>query len=397
MNRVLNRIVLVTSFALLAACGQKDGPATAPSGITVTPGDGQVTVSWKQDPGLDYWIFSAAGSTVTVNSATKTLWPATSPQIVNGLTNGTVYSFVMNATSSGGPAGPASPSVSATPRLAGGTWTRGTPLGTGNLNALVVGASKYVVVGSGGAIYTSTDAKTWTAAVSNVTTDLNALVFNSIGTLFIAGGVNGVILTSPDAVTWTTHSTGSAARINGVTVANSLSLYVAVGAGGAILTSADGTTWTARASGTTQDLYDVRFLNSNLVAVGAGGTVLTSADGVTWTARNAPTKADLHQSTYGLVNSAGVFVIVGNGGTVLTSTDLATWTAQTSNTTQNLYTVCFGSQFAVGGANGTVLTSTTTTSWATASVADTHDLYGILFNAATYVAVGATGTNQISQ
>lgn len=409
MNRVFNRIAMLALCAILAACGRDSGPATAPTGIVVTPGDGQVTVSWNQDSSLTYWIFSAdtTGSTTKMTLANlttfpqdKTTWPANSPQVVNGLTNGRTYSFIMNATKDGGPAGPESVSIAVTPRLAGSVWTIGAPLGTANLKGVAGGASRIVTVGTGGALYYSTDAQAWTAGTSGVNTHLNSVVFNAPGAVFMAAGDAGVILTSTDGVNWTTRNTGNSANLYGVTVANSLNIWVAVGAGGTIFTSTDSVNWVAQKSGTTQDLYDVKFLNGTLVAVGASGTLLTSGDGVSWTARTVPTPTvALRSSTFATITSTSTsyFVVAGDAGTLLTSTDLVTWTLQTTGTTQNLNSVWFGSQLIAAGAGGTLLTSATATAWAPVTTTSSADLNAVIFSSGSYIAVGAVGANQVSK
>jgi hypothetical protein len=395
---VIQLIVRAALFLLacvcIASCGGSSGqPGSAPANVHVTPGDGYATVTWDQQPGLTYWIFSAASSSITRDNyqnfpQPRTTWPATSPQIVSNLTNGTTYAFVMNATKNGSAAGPASASVSTTPRIAGAAWTVAPSAGTADLRALGVGFSKFIAVGAGGALQTSTDGTTWVAGDAKITADLNGVAVSTVG---VAVGNGGLMSSTSDGIAWAAvASTGTTSNLNAVTVA--LGLYVAVGDNGTIITSSDAITWTARTSGTTARLLAVSYLNSRLFAVGEGGTILTSTDGATWTAATSGTTATLRSAAYG-GTTVGEYVVVGDGGLILTSTDFTTWTAATSPTNQNLTGIVFGSQFVAVGAGGAALYSPDGLSWSLGSsgtVSNLNAVYrGINFG---YLAVGAAGT-----
>ena len=82
-----------------------------PTGVTASPGNGQATVTWT--PG------SANGSSVgfTISSTPGGLQCTTASTtcVVNGLTNGTSYSFTVVAHNASGSSAPSSPSVSVIP------------------------------------------------------------------------------------------------------------------------------------------------------------------------------------------------------------------------------------------------------------------------------------------
>ena len=107
--------------AFLAACGGGSGSSAPPptGGITATAGDGQVTITWVADAGVDYWLMYAATATpIDMKSPPGNhAWftGVTSPLVIPGLTNGVTYSFAMDGRISGGPGGAQTPSVSATP------------------------------------------------------------------------------------------------------------------------------------------------------------------------------------------------------------------------------------------------------------------------------------------
>ena len=89
----------------------------APTGVTATAGDGQVTISWPAVSGASsYNIYWA--TTTGVTPATGTLIAnATSPYVQTGLTNGTTYYYAVTAVNSAGESNPSS-EVSATPASA---------------------------------------------------------------------------------------------------------------------------------------------------------------------------------------------------------------------------------------------------------------------------------------
>jgi hypothetical protein len=391
--QTLRRALALTAAALLVSCGSDNtdnAPKSAPTGFSVTAGDSSVVVTWDMEPGLTYWIFSAAAPSITRDNfnqfaGARITQPATSPQLITGLVNGTTYSFLINATKSGSAAGPATTSIAAVPRLAGNTWTAGTPLGA-DLNAIGFGVAKYIAVGAGGAIFTRGTglADDWTAATSGVTAALNGV---AAGGLLVVVGDGGTLITSSDAVTWTAQTSGTTARLNSVLFAQFA--YVAVGDNGTILRSTDATTWTAVTSGTTANLYAIAVLGSRMLAAGANGTLLSSTDaGLTWT----PVTSGTTNTLRGLAATSNLYVAVGDAGTILTSTDLAAWTAATSPTTQNLLRVTFGTQLVAVGTGGTALLSTDGLTWTAANTGTTADLRGLLHGATlNYYAVGAGG------
>ena len=400
MVSLLNRSAAIVATALLVSCGSDntdDAPTSAPTGFAVTPGDTSVVVTWNEEPGLTYWIFSAAAPSITRDNysqyaSARITQQARSPQLIVGYANGTTYSFLINATRSGSAAGPATASIAVVPRLAGSVWVAGTPLGV-DLNAIGFGAGRYVTVGAGGALFTRGSGlldSTWTAGTSGVTAALNGIV---TGGTFVVVGDAGTILTSGDAVTWTAQASGTTARLNHVMFGQLV--YVAVGDNGTILRSTDGATWTAVGSGTTSNLYAVTLLGSTMLAVGANGAMLSSDDGgLTWAAVNSGTTSTLRAVAAGTSR----FVVVGDGGTILTSTDLATWTAATSPTTANLFKVTLGNQLVAVGSGGTALVSQDGLNWVATNTGTSEDLRGLVRGVTLdYITVGTGGVVLVSR
>ncbi len=404
MRRILALIAAGVAGLLVAGCGSSGSSAEPPATLTLTPGDGIVTVSWVMESGVDYWLFYANNPGISTSNWTtipgsKSVISASSPLVVGPLANGLTYSFVMNARKNGGPAGGSTPTVSATPRLAGSLpspWTAGAATGANDLRGLNW-TSSFIAVGAAGAMFSSPDGVTWTALNSGVAGNLNAVVNNGA---YVAAGDGGTILYSLDTTTWTAQTSGTVNNLyalarNGVQV-------VAVGAKGTIITSNDGKTWTAAANnaGTVNDLYGVTFAPTGIwIAVGAAGTLLTSTDGSTWKAVTSGTARDLKAVAYGTssATNAGVYAAVGAAGTLVTSTDAATWTAQPALGVNTLAAVVYGTQFIAVGAAGSIYTSTDGVNWTAQPSATAKDLNAIGHATYSYSVVGATGTNLLAK
>jgi len=321
----------------------------------------------------------------------------------------------MNATNNDSKAGPSSPVMLQTPRLAGKEWVSGTALGT-NLNGIAFNGSRLVVVGDSGTIfagdynYTSTNPRGVTAwmpptsvpAGFSATTNLSAVIFS--GQQFVALGIDGSILTSTDGLTWTL-ATGSipSASMNGIAFGSvsGTGTYVAVGNGGNIFTSTDLVTWTTALSNPSNgnDLFGVAFLNGGFVATGASGTLLTSTDGSNWTAPASHTTNALRGAAFRSAPTP-VYVVVGDAGTIVTSADGITWSSPITPPPllQPLNSVVFGSRFVAVGQGGAVVFSDDGSIWSPPTTPpDSADLARVVFTPAMYVAVGAGGANAFAK
>jgi len=431
VSHLMLRVIALASLVALVGCHrQADAPGDAPSNLQIEPGDGQVTVSWNQQPGLTYWIFFQAGSTVTAAApGVPLIFDAQSPRVVFPLANGTEYAFIMNATNQDSKAGPSTPVARKVPRLAGADWKSGTPLGSPpqNLNGVAYNPvlNRIVAVGNlapgtppiptifaGDFNYTSANppgVTAWTPATSipnGFASDLSAVTFD--GSQFIALGTDGSILKSPDGNTWTAATSVPSGGMNSIAfgIVSNAVVYVAVGNGGKIFTSADLVTWTT-VSTTGSDLHNVSFPNGTFVATGAAGTLLTSTDASTWTLQISNTPNHLRGATYGTGSAAGAsaqYVVVGDSGTIVTSTNLTNWSLITpAPLSQGLRAIRFGTRFVAVGQQGMVAYSDDAINWSLSSVPVSvpppppPDLAAVIFTPAMYLAVGASGTNAVSK
>jgi len=419
MKRFLVLILVVTASLFLASCRGKGSSAPAPTNVNVVAGETSATISWDMTPGVNYWVFRAAGADISPQSCygmpqCQMIPNAVSPLLVTGLINGTQYSFTVNGRIDGGAGGPGSPSVQATPRLAGATWTVGNAVGTYDLHG-IAHSTLFVAAGTQGTLLTSTDglgwvpqpAITWLSTPSSLP-DLNAIAY---GGTYVTVGTGGVILTSTDAVNWTQQTNVTSASLYAVT-SNGAGEYVAAGLNGTIINNYGGT-WISATTipVSTPTLYGVAYGNGRYVAVGVGGTLLTSDQyGTTWAtaiAASTPLPAiDLKGVAYGsgvgpsgpATNTTGTFVAVGLNGTMVTSTDGgATWGVPASASpippTVQINAVSYGAEFVAVANDGSIYNSTDGVNWTQATSPTTSPIYAVAHGLYDYSAVGATGLN----
>ncbi len=183
---------------------------------------------------------------------------------------------------------------------------------TNNLRGVAFGNSRFVAVGEGGAVATSTNGVSWVSQYAG-SNSLSAIAFGQ-GT-FIAVGENGTILTSSDGFSWTKRDAGFLVSLGGVGAASGL--FVAVG-GSTALVSADAINWTREDLGPDAYANAISYGNNLFVVVGGASpgfhqlvsSISVSSDGFTWTRQATGGLESLASISYG----AGRFVAVGATG-----------------------------------------------------------------------------------
>ena len=182
------------------------------------------------------------------------------------------------------------------------------------------GNKTWVVTGSGGIIFTSTDSNSWVQRTSPQGQQLNAAAFGN--STFVSGGNNGALISSTDGFTWVTRVSGfGVTPINALTFGNGV--FAMAGDGGRLSTSTDGISWTTRTSGfATTSIRALAFGNGLFLAGGDNGVLTTSTDAITWTTRNANFGTTVIRAiTWG----DGVYVLAGDNGQLRVSTDGYEW------------------------------------------------------------------------
>jgi len=178
-----------------------------------------------------------------------------------------------------------------------------------------------VVVGSGGAVFKSTDwGSSWQQKESGTTELLRGL--DNYSTRYLAVGNRGTIIrSSDDGETWNTMSSGTSDDLCAVLrPAGSGSICFACGRNGTILRSTDdGRTWESEESGTLELLRCVsssRFDSDScwMIAVGGMGTTLNSVDsGFTW----MPMESGVANLLNGVTVTDSLALAVGADGAIL--------------------------------------------------------------------------------
>jgi hypothetical protein len=434
--KFLSRVcILLLTLSVTACFNPAPAPTDAPANASLDQvGDGLVVLNWDAVAGRKYWIFYNTGTDVSETNYSRILLGATPPYVLTGLTNGTQYAFTITSSENGSPVGPFSPVFTATPRLLSPStpWTIGNPLGTNNLNSIILGVSSvrnitntgvistYVTVGDAATIFYGTysypdvgGVTAWTQATGlPISTSINLKSVIYDGTRFMALGDDGSVIRSTDytGVSWESAAAIPSTAMNSMAVG--VSRYVAVGDGGAIYlntSSAADSAWTKENSGTSNNLYHVSYVNRIFIAVGATGIILTSSDGVTWTKQTSNLGDDLYGVAYGASTTTttavgggtrvtinpGSYIVVGNAGAVASSPDAVNWSVESIPTTESFHSICYGpdQQFIAVGTNGLVAYSSTGLdgTWAT-TAEGVQDLNSIYPNYV-FIATGAAGAN----
>jgi fibronectin type 3 domain-containing protein len=119
-RRFFSAVVLTTVLALQAACTSGSPPSPvpvvppAPTGLTATAGDGQVTLTWNAVAGATSYVLYWSNSIGVGKSTGIRISSVSFPYVHRNLTNGTPYFYVVTAANGSGE-GDASAEASATP------------------------------------------------------------------------------------------------------------------------------------------------------------------------------------------------------------------------------------------------------------------------------------------
>ena len=267
MKKLYCLLIVAIATSLLSGCFDNGSKADPPANFSAVPGDGRVILTWTPNFSASYWVFTATDSSLSafnwsslanahayINAGTPFYMCGLMTSVVNS-TNWTPYYFAANGRSSGGPGGPSSPTITATPynAIAAG-WTvpssNGVPstaslygVGYASLitcsNGPTSAAGRFAAVGSGGAIFTSSDGQTWSSPI---------IVPPGLADLYAV--------------------TGNAANLNNPTTPGLV--WIAVGAGGTSVYSYNGINWVlgGASNTTTNSLRSITHAGSTFIAVG---------------------------------------------------------------------------------------------------------------------------------
>lgn len=276
------------------------------------------------------------------------------------------------------------------------TWVKRTVTYlTGTLYDVHCGTTRSVLVGYTGYLYYSDDLNTWYSKISGVTSTLLSVKYYTARKLWVATSSTGDIVKSTDGVNWSTV-------LKNVTISDSIydqseinnQIFFAAGTGH-ILTTYDLNTFTLTAPVNTYNVYSIVGKTGKVIVIGAGGVIKESSDLQTWTAQNTGTTVDLYNAK--AVN--GVYYVLGANGTYLTSYDGSTWTVRTIGAAVAFYDLSINADknlWIAVGATGNIYTTANPIAdapvWTSRTSNVTADLTKVLYNASTWYVYGKSGT-----
>ena len=167
--------------------------------------------------------------------------------------------------------------------------------------------------------------------VSNVTNNLNSVIYSSVDDQFVAVGNSGVIISSVmGSITnrqFTVVRPPSSSNENLNDIVYGKNKYVVVGDNGTVgfSTLLNGP-WITNSLGSTDDFYTVTFSSNVFVASGENGVVANSLDGVNWSL-----KTSVSDSLYSLTDNGSFVVGVGSTSKYYTSDGEKTSATITAN------------------------------------------------------------------
>lgn len=196
---------------------------------------------------------------------------------------------------------------------------------TASMRAIECHNTTWIMVGLNGAIMRSTDGKNFTtrpAPVSGV--NLAAVAYG--GTRWVAVGSSGAVgaiwVSDDDGVTWGTIASGGL-RANAC-VAYGNDSWCVGGAGGQVLTSADGAAWEQRLITGGGSITGIEPYGVDWLAAGGSNIYRSANSGVSWT--TLATSVITGASILSMAQSDGRLMVCGGNGSLRMSDDGATWT-----------------------------------------------------------------------
>ncbi len=316
--------------------------------------------------------------------------------------------------------------LSVVPRTTIDRWTWRHPLPQGNdLYGVAFGNGRFVAVGEGGTIISSTDGTNWINSSLEVS-DINGIVYGN--GLFLAISL-GYGYTSPDGLTWTQQPLPPFSPFLADVVSVAYGAGVFVTTGGGIFVSSNAVDWVDRTGGIQRFFPSVTYGNGRFVAsanaletyvstngwdwigatngltfpvenvafgngvfVGSYNNVVTvSQDGLMW----SPHQILTNTMIYNLAFAGGHFL--GLGQEIVTSPDGSNWTKRLNAPGAVFTHAAFGNGLTVVvGHGGNILTSSEPASWNWISTGTDNNLRGIVHAKNRFVVVGNDGAAWVS-
>ena len=248
------------------------------------------------------------------------------------------------------------------------SWS-GTNLESGaNYSSVVFDGEKFLMVGSPGSLFISTNSSTWTNLATRIFSPAESLRGVAFGAgTFVAVGNQGLLANSRDGKNWhrlpapaTAPTPTGPAAVQFTAIAYGNGKFVASGSGGVVQISPDGTNWSTIPDLPRTNLTTSFFGTGRFLVGGEGGTILTSTDGSSWHA----TAVEIPFNTFtvsSFCSNHELFLASGIGAT-WRSYDATNWT-RIPELTGNLRSCAYGAGRFVVSAGTSLYTSPDGTNW----------------------------------
>ncbi len=186
---------------------------SAPTGVAASGGNGQVQINWNSVSGAtSYNIYWSTASGVTPQNGTK-IANVTSPYTQTGLTNGTIYYYVVTAVNSSGESAASTPQAQATPSSGGSVVTHTYSVGTGPRGIAIDSSGNIWVTNNGSNTVTKLSSSGSTLGTYPVGTYPVGISIDSAGNVWVANGnSNTVTKLSSSGSILGTYPAGTAPR-----------------------------------------------------------------------------------------------------------------------------------------------------------------------------------------
>lgn len=233
----------------------------------------------------------------------------------------------------------------------GDTWTERTPGHHGGATRLTRGAwngTTYVMAARGG-VDTSTDGTTWTrrSIAGETSTQFNDVCWD--GTRFLLVGDGQAMYTSTDGITWSaaaTLPTGFLGANVTAVMSNGTRWWIGDSNGALFYSDDSAANWSTTELSLGDPVTGIAYNGTTLVAVGDRFSFGVSSDsGDTYSSETLQLDADAVATDVIYETTLGAFIIVGNGNAadtafIMTSTDASAWTIQVNGTQKKILSIC---------------------------------------------------------
>ena len=273
------------------------------------------------------------------------------------------------------------------------------------LRDVAYGHGRFVAVGWGGVVVTSTDGIAWSLQQLDESLRLSEIATD--GQRYVATVDDGdTVVTSEDGIAWIPRDVG-AMSVRLIDVIWAGDRFIALGRDGAtfsasVFESVDGTTWISHAVGTNMTADGLAFNGTTLLVVGRDSIAnlvcaYTSTDRVQWQSTPIPVDDPHH-----VLGIAGMFVSVGYRGgavpsVVFRSRNGTVWTGTATKHQGEINGATWtGSEYIAVGEDGLIATSTQGTDWQLQQQAEQTNLYTVRWLGDEFFAIGYLGASMRS-